>query len=89
MIIRKSSQIEKLPLAATEKWPHGIWDIEAFGKGAMKLIFYAPKIEDFQSPHTQDELYIVITGSGSIDIDGEYHTKMSVDSQRKQLQNTT
>jgi mannose-6-phosphate isomerase-like protein (cupin superfamily) len=32
--------------------------------GSMKVGLYAPRILDAQSPHKQDELYIVISGTG-------------------------
>ncbi len=61
----------RLPLPATEKWPEGVWDLEAFRHGSMSLIFYAPKGKDYQTPHDQDELYIVIKGSGTLEIEGK------------------
>jgi mannose-6-phosphate isomerase-like protein (cupin superfamily) len=33
--------------------------------GTMELRYYAPHGVDEQTPHTQDELYVVIQGSGS------------------------
>ena len=32
--------------------------------GTMSLRFYAPKGTDLQTPHDQDEVYVVATGSG-------------------------
>ena len=32
--------------------------------GSMRIGVYAPKFEDDQAPHEQDELYIVASGSG-------------------------
>lgn len=34
-------------------------------RGSMTLRYYAPKGEDRQTPHDQDELYIVARGRGS------------------------
>jgi mannose-6-phosphate isomerase-like protein (cupin superfamily) len=70
MIISKSENLEKIPLPATEKWPEGVWDVEAFRHGSMSLILYTPNGTDYQTPHNQDELYIVIEGSGVINIEG-------------------
>lgn len=39
--------------------------------GSMTLRFYAPKGEDRQTPHDQDEIYIVASGSGTFFMDGE------------------
>jgi mannose-6-phosphate isomerase-like protein (cupin superfamily) len=36
----------------------------ALRRGTMKLGLYAPRRADVQTPHTQDELYIVVAGSG-------------------------
>lgn len=33
-------------------------------RGSMQLRWYAPRGTDAQTPHTQDELYVVVTGSG-------------------------
>ena len=32
--------------------------------GSMKVEYYAPDKVDLQSPHKQDELYIIISGNG-------------------------
>lgn len=61
----------KLPLPATEKWPEGVWDVEAFRHGSMSLIFFSPKGNDYQTSHDQDELYIVLKGSGTLEIEGQ------------------
>ena len=34
--------------------------------GSMQLRFYAPKGVDAQTPHTQDEIYIVASGHGAV-----------------------
>jgi len=62
-----------LPLPATEKWPEGVWDIEALKHGTMTLILFAPEGKDYQTPHTQDELYFVITGTGILEVEGKQH----------------
>jgi uncharacterized cupin superfamily protein len=48
--------VAKLPEAARFHYP--------LRHGTMKIGVYAPVGVDDQSPHDQDELYIVITGSG-------------------------
>lgn len=32
--------------------------------GSMRVGLYAPRGQDAQQPHTQDELYIIVSGSG-------------------------
>ncbi len=71
MKISFNDTLAKLPLPATEKWPEGVWDIEALKHGTMSLILFAPQGKDYQTPHCQDELYIVVAGAGVIEIDGE------------------
>lgn len=44
--------------------PHGQISAELFTHGSMALHWYEPKGADRQTPHTQDELYVVVRGSG-------------------------
>ena len=39
--------------------------------GSMMLGLYAPRGPDVQTPHDQDELYVVATGSGAFNKNGE------------------
>jgi mannose-6-phosphate isomerase-like protein (cupin superfamily) len=66
--------LQKLPLPATKKWPEGVWDIEAFKNGTMSLILYTPHGKDYQTTHEQDEIYIVVKGSGVLFKDGERYS---------------
>lgn len=43
----------------------------ALSHGTMRLGLYAPRGEDIQTPHRQDELYVVVAGSGTFVLDGE------------------
>jgi mannose-6-phosphate isomerase-like protein (cupin superfamily) len=36
-----------------------------FGHGSMEVEIYAPRSTDPQTPHTRDELYVVVDGSGT------------------------
>jgi mannose-6-phosphate isomerase-like protein (cupin superfamily) len=36
----------------------------ALRHGTMRVGVYAPRREDTQTPHTQDELYIIVSGTG-------------------------
>ena len=64
----------QLPLAATEKWKDGVWDVEPFERSGVKLIFFAPKGADHQTYHDEDEFYFIVRGSGEIVIDGDRAT---------------
>jgi len=61
----------RLPRPATPKWPLGVWDAEALAHGTMSVSLFAPKEADFQTPHDQDELYIVMAGRGRFVAAGE------------------
>lgn len=42
-------------------------------RGTMSLELYAPQGEDRQTPHTQDELYVVVSGRGEFINGDERH----------------
>jgi mannose-6-phosphate isomerase-like protein (cupin superfamily) len=45
--------------------PDGRRFIECFARGTLALELYAPRGCDPQTPHTRDELYVVVAGSGT------------------------
>ncbi len=53
----------QLPLPATPKWKQGVWDLTGLAHGTMSLQVFAPRGTDYQTPHEQDELYLVVSGS--------------------------
>ncbi len=63
--------LARLPLPATDKWKAGVWDIEVLKHGSMSLEIFAPKEQDFQTPHEQDELYFIVSGCGEFWLDGD------------------
>ncbi|RUO34863.1 cupin domain-containing protein [Aliidiomarina soli] len=73
MIFNTEDFEKELPLPANQKWEEGVWDIEAYKRGSMSLIYFAPEGHDYQTPHDQDELYFVIEGAGQIEIEGVIH----------------
>lgn len=56
------AQIEKLPEHSRFHYP--------LRHGSMKVGIYAPVGVDDQNPHTQDELYIIISGNGVFEQEG-------------------
>lgn len=68
MKFKPDEMMKRLPLPATEKWKEGVWDIEPFEKGGVKLIFFAPRNKDYQTSHEEDEFYFIISGTGRIRI---------------------
>ena len=66
------SKFQKLlPLPATVNWPEGVWDTEAFAHGTMSVVLFAPRGKDYQTSHEQDELYVVLNGSGTLVVEDE------------------
>lgn len=61
----------KLPFSANEKWKNGVWDVECFRQGNVSMIFFAPKIKDYQTFHEEDEFYFIVSGKGELIIDKE------------------
>jgi len=44
--------------------PAGQRSVELFRHGTLSVKFYAPRGSDPQKPHTRDEVYVVVSGSG-------------------------
>ncbi len=59
-----------LPGPVTPQWPQGERFVRAFAHGSMSVELYAPQGHDPQTPHRQDELYVVVSGSGQLVLDG-------------------
>jgi mannose-6-phosphate isomerase-like protein (cupin superfamily) len=71
MKISFAQTLAKLPLPPTTKWPQGVWDIETFRQNDFSLELFAPKNHDYQTPHSQDEIYVIIRGCGTFDLENE------------------
>ena len=63
--------LAQLPLPADEKWKEGVWDVESFEKSGVKLVFFAPRGNDYQTFHEEDEIYFIARGGGELIIDGK------------------
>lgn len=50
--------------------------IELFKHGTLSIEIYKPDRVDLQQPHTRDEVYIVIQGSGEF-VNGEVYTNFA------------
>jgi mannose-6-phosphate isomerase-like protein (cupin superfamily) len=44
--------------------PDGQRYVELFRHGSLQVELYAPRGNDPQTPHTRDEIYVIISGSG-------------------------
>ena len=63
----------RIPGPKTEQWPTGEPFATAFRHGSMSVELFAPAGADLQTPHSQDELYFVHSGSGEFVLAGERH----------------
>jgi mannose-6-phosphate isomerase-like protein (cupin superfamily) len=71
MKVSINQALKRLPTAPTEKYPHGAPFVTMMAGGTMSVEVFAPKGEDLQQPHTQDELYFIHSGTGEIVINGQ------------------
>lgn len=60
----------RLPGAPSATYPEGEPFTTALTHGTLKVELFAPKDEDRQQPHAQDELYIVHSGNSGFFRDG-------------------
>jgi mannose-6-phosphate isomerase-like protein (cupin superfamily) len=74
MVIDLKTALSQLPLAATSTWPEGVWDKTMFAHGTMSVIVFTPRGHDYQTKHSQDELYVVIKGSGTLLVEDRSYT---------------
>lgn len=51
--------------------PQGERFAEVFRHGTLEVEIFAPRGEDTQQPHSRDEVYVVVQGSGTFLIDDE------------------
>lgn len=65
--------LAQIPGKMSAAWPSGEPFARAFAHGSMSVELYAPSGTDTQSPHLQDELYFIHTGSGQFMMAGERH----------------
>ena len=50
--------------------------VKLFEHGSMSVEYYQPRLVDLQTPHKQDELYIIAAGSGEfVKENDRYHFK--------------
>ena len=63
--LKPADALPRLPGPAGERF------VGVFKHGSLEVEYYAPRGEDFQTPHTRDELYVVVTGRGDFVHDGE------------------
>lgn len=75
----ESSRTEKIRATIAEAMaqlptPDGKRFVTVFKHGTLLVEVYAPRGNDPQTPHTRDEVYIVIEGRGTFVYDNARHT---------------
>lgn len=63
--------LARIPGVPTSKWPEGDRYATALAHGSMSVGLYMPLGRDPQTPHSQDEIYIVRSGSAQFSVQGE------------------
>lgn len=57
--------LARIPGPPNDVWPQGVRSAVGFEHGSMQLRLFYPAGPDRQQPHTRDEVYLVIEGSGT------------------------
>jgi mannose-6-phosphate isomerase-like protein (cupin superfamily) len=63
--------LRQLPSLATERYPQGAPFVQMLRHGSMSVELYRPQGQDLQTPHAQDELYVVVAGQGEFFCGGQ------------------
>ena len=70
-----SELLRRLPGKMSAKWPDGERFVAALAHGSMSVELYAPIGLDPQTPHAQDELYFIHSGSASSSLRRPLHVR--------------
>ncbi len=57
--------------ALTQLETSGRLFLEVFRHGSLAAEIYRPEQVDLQQPHTRDEIYVIVAGTGKFECDGE------------------
>jgi mannose-6-phosphate isomerase-like protein (cupin superfamily) len=74
MKVSLKSVFDQIPGRITEKWPEGEPFASVLGHGTMSVEVFAPRGHDAQEPHTQDELYFVVSGRAEFFHEAEHYS---------------
>jgi mannose-6-phosphate isomerase-like protein (cupin superfamily) len=66
--LKALSGLDQLPGPAGQRY------IELFRHGSLQVELYAPRGNDPQTPHSRDEIYVIISGSGRFQWSGKEST---------------
>jgi mannose-6-phosphate isomerase-like protein (cupin superfamily) len=71
MKVSLAQALARLPAAPTATYPQGAPFVTMMAGGTMFVEVFAPKGDDLQQPHTQDELYFIQRGKGELVVNGQ------------------
>ena len=71
--------LRRLPGPVTSEWPGGEPFTEGLRHGSLLVEVFASRGLDTQSPHEQDELYVVVSGTASFEVRVEFSEVASGD----------
>jgi mannose-6-phosphate isomerase-like protein (cupin superfamily) len=71
MKVSIAQALKRLPASPTGKYPQGAPFVTMMAGGTMSVEVFAPKGEDLQQPHAQDELYFIQCGKGELVLNGQ------------------
>lgn len=66
---------DRLWAEESDVYPEGVPFVDALKHGSMSVELFAPRDDDLQQPHDQDELYLIIEGTSGFQLGEE---KLSV-----------
>ena len=63
--------LNSIPGPRTDDWPEGEPYAVALQHCSMLLEVFAPRGTDRQTPHSQDEIYLIISGTAELEVEGK------------------
>jgi len=72
-ILPLADALAHLPLPPTPRWPDGQFHREGLVTPGLSAGIFAPRGKDWQSTHPRDELYVVVAGDATLELDGTEH----------------
>ena len=73
MKVTADDLLRRIPGSVSTQWPMGARFALGLQHGTMSVELYAPRGDDPQTPHSQDELYFIHSGTGMLRIASECH----------------
>lgn len=72
-VMKLGEALAPLPLPATSKWPEGEPYQCVVNEPGAQILIFAPRGTDHQTAHGRNEAYFVVSGSATLEMEGETH----------------